>query len=92
VKTADSGSAAAQTLRCEHMDLVIALNTTSRLPSAALEDRYEGRVREALARARLEGWHAEDPIDWASTRQAASRATWAAASWASANRATSTSP
>ncbi len=70
MKPADSGSTAAQTLRCEHMDLVIALNTTSRLPSAALEDRYEGRVREALARARLEGWHAEDPIDWASTRQA----------------------
>jgi hypothetical protein len=52
------------------MDLVIPLNATSRLSSAALEERYQGRVQEALARARLEGWHAEDPIDWASTSQA----------------------
>ena len=34
------------------------------------EERYQGRVQEAVARAHLEGWHAEDPIDWASTRQA----------------------
>ncbi len=70
MKPADSGNTAAQTLRCEHIDLVIPLNATSRLSSVALEEWYEGRVREALAHARLEGWHAEDPIDWASTRRA----------------------
>jgi len=34
VKPAGSGSTAAQTLRCEHMDLVIPLNATSHLSSA----------------------------------------------------------
>jgi hypothetical protein len=43
------------------MDLVIPLNTTSRLSSAALEERYEGCVGEALVRAHLERWHAEGP-------------------------------
>jgi len=80
VKPAGSGSTAAQTPRCEHMDLVIPLNATSHLSSAPLKERYEGRVREAVAHAHLEGWHAEDRIDWPQRgRLAASGATWAAA-------------
>ena len=60
---------AAPTLRYEYRDLVIPLNATSLIPGLELQDRYAGRANAALADARLSGWHAAEPTDWAAIRR-----------------------
>jgi hypothetical protein len=67
---ASSATPAPQTLRREYQDLVIPLNATSLVPGLEVQDQYQGRATAALADARLTGWHAEDPTDWASIRRA----------------------
>ena len=68
IATHPAGSAA-QTFRCEYLDLVIPLNANSLVPGLVLQDQCEGRAHAALAGDRLTGWQAEDPTGWASIRR-----------------------